>query len=202
MRIGCSSSRSLGISCTSRNARPATVAAAASGCQVANRGRRVRAAARIAASTCGRGSSREAFRHSRSISDVEFVVLIGPPGASLQVLQRGSQPAVRIAQPALDRLDRRAAERRDLPQTEATLDVQQERVALRGRYGLERRDQALARLERASSTRAGRPRVVRPSARLRRRTRRLHRRARRIAPRDARASDRRACFARWCRATS
>ena len=189
MRIGCSSSRPLGISCTSRNERPATAAAAASGCrwrigagefEQLRESRRPRGAPVPRAMPC-------ATRHQSCCR-----IRRPRPGArsSLQVLQRCAQPAVRIAQPALDGLGRRTAERSDLPQAKATLDVQQEGVALCGRYGLERSDESLARLDvHRRRERAG---LVsrRPSARLRRQTRRLHRRARRSPSRDARASGR------------
>ena len=133
---------------------------------------------------------------------VEIVVLVVAPGASLQVLQRGAQPAVRVAQPALYGFNRHAADGCDLAQAEASLDVQQESVPLRGRYGLERCDEALPRLDVASSSTAGRRRRDHATAQFLRPTRRLRRRARRSSPRDARASGPRARCARSCRATS
>ena len=98
-----------------------------------------RAAARIAASTRAGGSStrrgcatprRRRIRRRAASRRRLF--------AHCSVLQRGAQPAIRIAQPALDGLDRHAGERRDLAERQSRLDVQQECVALCRGHGRER----------------------------------------------------------------
>src|SRR5690606_18327228 len=68
------------------------------------------------------------------------------PVRSLQVSERASQARIGVAQPALDRLLRRAVQTCDLGKRKSSFDVQQERIPLRFRQGPARRDDPLSTL--------------------------------------------------------
>src|SRR6185312_14952297 len=106
------------------------------------------AAARIASSSAGGGSSCDCARHSASSSGSRSVIAPFSAHRSCEILQRRTQLRARVAQPALHRLLAGAGDRGDLGERQPAFVLQQERVALLARQRRQRGGDALANFAR------------------------------------------------------